>query len=95
MARHGGARKGAGRKRKDEENKAKELTIKALVDQFGSEEEAFSFAAKQIKDGDKNGFNYFKLLIEYAYGKPKESLDLTSGGESLSFNELLKFGSTE
>lgn len=79
MGKHGGVRKGAGRPSKDAEQKAKRLTISALVKEFGSEQKAFEYAAKQIKAGDKSSFAYFKLLIEYGYGKPKESLDLTSG----------------
>lgn len=92
---HGGKRKGAGRKPKDEENKAKELTVKALIDEFGSEEEAFKFAAQQIAGNEKQSFNYFKLLIEYAYGKPKENIDLSNSDNSFSFKELLKFGNTQ
>ncbi|MEL6305019.1 MAG: hypothetical protein AAFQ20_09545 [Bacteroidota bacterium] len=78
---HGGARPGAGRKTKDEEAKAKALTIKALITEYGSEEKAFEFAARKSKSDDKNAFAYFKLLVEYAYGKPKEEMSLNFNRE--------------
>ncbi len=76
MPGRGGARKGAGRKTKDEEEKAQRLSVKALVNVFGSEEKAMEHAATMSQSDDKNSFQYFKLLIEYAYGKPKETKDV-------------------
>lgn len=73
---HGGARKGAGRKPKDQEEKAKSLSIKAIIDTFGSEEAAFNHAASKSLSDDKQAYNYFKILIEYAYGKPKEEMSV-------------------
>lgn len=84
---NGGARKGAGRPTKDEEEKAKQLTRSAFESEFGSLEEAFAFGTKQIKEGGQHSFNYFKLLLEYAFGKPKDSIDITSGDEPIkNFN---------
>ena len=37
---------------------------------FGSEQEAFEHLAKL----GKNNFNQMKLLMEYAYGKPSDSI---------------------
>ncbi|MEM6814909.1 MAG: hypothetical protein AAF600_10995 [Bacteroidota bacterium] len=76
MSERGGARPGAGRKPKDKEEKAKRLSIKALVETFGSEEEAFKHAAQKAQSDDKNSYQYFKILIEYAYGKPKEKTEM-------------------
>lgn len=76
MSERGGARQGAGRKPKDEEEKAKRLSIKALVSVYGSEGKALEHAASMSQSDDKNSFQYFKLLIEYAYGKPKETQNL-------------------
>lgn len=36
-----------------------------------------------------------KLFLEYYVGKPKESIDITTDGESLNFKELIGFGSTK
>ena len=73
---NGGARKGAGRKPKDEEEKAKQLSIKALIFEFGSTEDAFKHAAERAKNDKRRSYEYFRLLIEHAYGKPKESLNI-------------------
>lgn len=70
---HGGKRKGAGRKKKADEDRIKTLSINALSDVFGSEEEAFNHIATQAKES----FPHLKLLMEYGYGKPKESMDVT------------------
>jgi hypothetical protein len=62
-----------------------------LIKEFGSEEKAFEFAAKQIKDNDKQSFNYFKLLIEYAYGKPTENINNNISLTDFSIKEVLGF----
>ena len=36
-----------------------------------------------------------KLFLEYYLGKPDQSLDFTSNGESISFNDLINFGSSK
>lgn len=66
----------AGRKPKEDEQRIRGLCIDALVNIHGSEEKAFEFIAEQAKEGGKTGFPYLKLLFEYAYGKPKETIDL-------------------
>ena len=33
-----------------------------------------------------------KLFLEYYIGKPKDSVDITSNGDTLNFKELIKFG---
>ena len=70
----GGARPGAGRKPKAEEEKVKKLALSGLVKAFGSEEAAFEFMGKTAKE--EKSFNHLRLLLEYTYGKPKETLDL-------------------
>jgi len=59
-------------------NKAKKerislYAINSMRSIFGSEKEAFESLAEKAKDGS---FPHFKLLLEYAYGKPE---DLVSG----------------
>ena len=44
--------------------------VDAMKKVFGSEEEAFEHLAKLGKDN----FNQMKLLMEYAYGKPSDSI---------------------
>ena len=85
MGKRGGARPGAGRPPKDEEDKAKRLTIGALVAQFGSEEDAFAHAAMKAATDERDGYRYFRLLVEYGYGKPKETKDITLNTEQPIF----------
>jgi hypothetical protein len=58
------------------QNKAKKDRIasyatSAMKDVFGSEKEAF----KHLASLAKNNFTHMKLLLEYAYGKPSDSID--------------------
>jgi hypothetical protein len=64
----------AGRKAKDEEQKASKLAINALSAKFGSLDKAFEFVAGEAKDS----FPHLKLLLEYAFGKPKETIEQTT-----------------
>ena len=68
---HGGARQGAGRKKLRDEEKVIKLSITAITEQFGSEVDFFKDIATHAKGGS---FNHAKLLAEYAYGKPKETV---------------------
>lgn len=71
MAGKGGARIGAGRKPKADEDRIRTLSINSLAKVFGSEEEAFNHIANEAKVS----FPHLKLLIEYGYGKPTETVD--------------------
>lgn len=70
--------------------KAEEIKLIERLDNIIDKDEAVQTLHKLLKDGN---FNALKLYLEYRWGKPKESLDVTSKGESLSFNELVNFGS--
>ena len=61
-------------------NKAKgerisSYAVSAMKKVFGSEEEAFENLARLGKDN----FNQMKLLLEYAYGKPSDSINDKGG----------------
>ena len=71
MAGNGGKREGAGRKSKADEI----LLIEKLTPMAP---EAFAALHEGIKNKD---FRFVKLFLEYYAGKPKESKDITSGGE--------------
>jgi hypothetical protein len=45
------------------------------------EDEALIQLAKGVKSGD---YKFIQLYMAYRYGKPKESKDITSNGESLN-----------
>ena len=72
---NGGARPGAGRKPVFEEAYLKDVGKKAIAEIFGSEEKFFIDIAKKSKEN----FSYCKLLLEYVYGKPKQSVDMNIG----------------
>jgi hypothetical protein len=81
MSTRGGARPNSGRKPKDEENRIRDLmrpysldAIKCLANIINNEES---------KDSDR--ISASKIVIEYTYGKPKESIDLTTDGQAFSF----------
>ncbi len=57
----------AGRKPKEDENRIRTLSINALESIYGSEQNAFEHIAELAKDS----FPHLKLLMGYAYGKPR------------------------
>lgn len=83
---NGGKRVGSGRKPKADEDRIRDLSIKALESIFGSEEKAFEHIAKLAKDS----FPHLKLLFEYAYGKPKDSRQINAHNEQPLFPEPKK-----
>jgi len=72
-------------KRKNEYRKALEKA--ATVDDVVKVIEAVK--AKAVK---KQDIQAAKLFLEYYLGKPDQSLDIKSDGESISFKELVNFG---
>jgi len=83
----GGFREGSGRK-----PKADEIKLIEKLDQLIDKDSVVKKLNELIEDGN---FNALKLYFEYRYGKPKESIDITTGGQSLAFNELIGFDKTK
>lgn len=67
---HGGARKGAGRKSKASEEKVRRLGLDAIESVYGSIEKYYQHIAKESMES----FPHLKLLQEYVFGKPKETI---------------------
>ena len=70
MAGTGGKREGAGRKPKDEENRIRDLMKP-------HSEEAIRCLASIVKDTEQRASDRIsasKIIIEYTYGKPKETV---------------------
>ena len=65
---NGGARKGAGRKPKANEEKVRRLGLNAIESVYGSIEKYYEHITNQSKES----FPHLKLLQEYVFGKPKE-----------------------
>ncbi len=82
MATKGGARIGAGRKSKADEERVRTLAVEAIVKKYGSEQAGFS----ALLDSEDTGL--IKWVYEHAYGKPKEKMDMKlEGGVSITFRK--------
>ena len=83
---NGGARPGAGRKPKDEEQKIRDLMKPYSLD-------AIQCLANIILD-DKarhsDKISASKLIIEYTYGKPKETVETTHNINEFSIKDVFK-----
>lgn len=82
---HGGARPGAGRKPKSDD-------VKMIERLSPLDDLAFAKLEEGIGKGD---FQYIKLFFEYRYGKPKDKLDVTSNGHTISAIKLVDVDGTE
>lgn len=83
---NGGARKGAGRKTKAEELKVQKLGLDAIKDVYGSIEDYYKFIAKESMDS----FPHLKLLQEYVFGKPKETIETTHNVNDFNIKDIFK-----
>jgi hypothetical protein len=70
----------AGRPSKSDEEKVVRLALGAMTKVFGSPEKCFEHTANEAQ----TSYHHLKLLLEYAFGKPKEKLDVTTDGERIS-----------
>lgn len=77
---HGGKRKGAGRPAKAEELKVSAYATDAIKEEYGSIEGFWEFLAGESR-GSKD---HLKMIIEYAFGKPQDKVDLTSDGDKIT-----------
>jgi len=68
----GGARPGAGRKPVHDEQRVRDLAIKAIVAVHGTEDAGFEWLLRSQEP------SLAKWVYEHAYGKPKEQIDLNS-----------------
>ena len=81
---NGGAREGAGRKPKAQEQKLIER-LDAIIDK----DEALGVLGQLVAKGD---IRAVQLYLSYRYGKPKESIDLNSSeGLNINFKDLIQF----
>ena len=81
---NGGARDGAGRPKK-----ADELKLIEKLDNLIDNDEVIKTLGKRILKGDSRAMS---LYFGYRYGKPKESVDITSSdGFNINFKDIIKF----
>jgi hypothetical protein len=76
-----GGNKSAGRKPKAEEEKVRKLGIDAIIKVYGSVAKYYQHIATESKES----FPHLKLLQEYVYGKPKETIENTN----INYNQEL------
>lgn len=76
MSKHGGARPNSGRK-----PKADEIAMIERMDAILAPDEAWEALAGKVTEGDTQAI---KTWLEYRYGKPKQSVDLTSLGDRIN-----------
>lgn len=87
MAGTGGKREGAGRKPKDEENKIRDLMKPYSLDAIQCL--ANIIVKDTARDSDK--ISAAKLIIEYTYGKPKETIETNLTLNDFNIKEIVKF----
>ena len=87
MAGKGGARPGAGRKTKDEENKIRDLMKPYSLDAV----QCLANIIVNEKSRDSDKISAAKLIIEYTYGKPKETIETTHNVNEFNIRDILKF----
>jgi hypothetical protein len=68
MAKHGGARQGAGRKKVHDEIAARDIAIQAIVSVYGSLEEGMQRLLLSTEP------SLMKFVFEHALGKPAEKV---------------------
>lgn len=71
---NGGARKGAGRK-----PKAEEMKLIEQLDKVIDRESVIKELKKLVEEGD---FKAIQLYMNYIYGRPKETKDITVSSET-------------
>lgn len=76
MARHGGKRKGAGRK-----PKADELSMIENMDATKAPKKVWEKLAERVDDGDTQAI---RAWLSYRYGQPKQTVDHQSSDGSMS-----------
>jgi hypothetical protein len=86
MAGKGGARPNAGRKTKDEESRIRDLMKPHSLD-------AINCLVKIMKNEENRAndrISAAKLIIEYTYGKPKETIETTHNINDFDIKEIFK-----
>jgi len=87
----GGARPGAGRKPKDEENRIRDLMMPYSLDAIQCL--ANIVVSDKSKDADK--ISASKIIIEYSYGKPKERIESDVNVTGMNLKDIISFGTSE
>lgn len=82
----GGKREGAGRK-----SKAEEMGLPALIEEIVTETGKRDLIKTIHEKAIAGSFMHAQLLMHYMYGKPQDSLDLTTKGEKIEGTKEIIF----
>jgi hypothetical protein len=85
MAR-GGARPNSGRKPKDEENRIRDLMIPYSLDAV----QCLANIVANEKSRDSDKISASKIIIEYCYGKPKETVEQTLNVNDFNIKDIVR-----
>ncbi len=66
---HGGARPGAGRPKKVDEERVRDIALSAIIEKHGSEKDAFIWLLKTEEP------SLIKFAYEHAFGKPTDKVE--------------------
>lgn len=80
----GGARSGAGRPTKADEERVRDLSVQAIIEYYGSEQDGFKYLLESKEPV------LIKFVFEHAYGKPREKIDLSTLGQSINKPPTMK-----
>jgi hypothetical protein len=69
------ARPGPGRPRKADEERVRDLSVKAIIGHYGSEDKGFKYLLESKEPV------LVKFVFEHAYGKPRDKMDLDLDGK--------------
>jgi len=75
---HGGRREGAGRA-----SRAEVMGLPMLIEDVIGEVGKRDLIKKIFEQAKGGSFNHQQLLMAYIYGKPQDSVDVTSAGEKI------------
>ena len=82
----------AGRKSKAEELKVSVYATNAIKEEYGSIEGFWEFLASQSRESK----DHLKMLVEYAFGKAPDKVDVTSDGDKITgINFVVRNGSDD
>ena len=88
---NGGARKGAGRKTKADEQKVNTLFVNALKELYNEDNEE-SAKIKFIKSTLMDSQRGQLFIAEHIFGKPKETIEATHNINDFNIKDIFKVG---
>jgi len=91
MAGKGGVRPNSGRKPKDEENRIRDLMQPYSIDAV----KCLANIVQDDKQRSADRISASKIIIEYTYGKPKETIDTTHTINNFELKDIFSFDSSK